>query len=118
MTLFHFERAYMIVDQYCVPFSMPVHVFQVPSLAGACLSGVALVQKRYPEGRPVPPAIAKTMQILAAFGIFWAIADRASQKAEKPNDVFWFRTSINVISCGLVIYLRKLMANVNAPILN
>jgi hypothetical protein len=86
----------------------------VPSLAAACLSGVALVKKRYKPDK-VPPAIAKTMQILAAFGMFWAIADRASQKADKPNDVFWFRTTINVISCGLVVVLRNLMANVNSP---
>ena len=85
------------------------NMIAVPSLALSTLSGVALVRRRYGWDKPAPVAIQRTMGVLAAFGVFWAVADRASQKATNPDDVFVFRTSINAISCGLVFLLRRLM---------
>ena len=53
------------------------HLIAIPSLALTTLSGVALVKRRYGDG-PAPLAIQRTMKVLGAFGVFWAVCDKAS----------------------------------------
>lgn len=93
--------------EYMVWVPFVDNLLAVPSLAVCCLSGVAKVKIRY--GAKVPTNMERTMKLLAAFGIFWALADRTSQAVEDSDSVFAFRASINVVSCALVLVIRALM---------
>jgi hypothetical protein len=83
----------------------------LPSLAVAVTSGVSMANKRFPG--PMPKAVTSTMQVLIAFAVFWALADRTSQRAKDPQAVFWTRAVINIISCAFVGVLHRLMYKIS-----
>eukprot|EP00931_Biecheleriopsis_adriatica_P028414 TRINITY_DN16945_c0_g1_i3.p1 TRINITY_DN16945_c0_g1~~TRINITY_DN16945_c0_g1_i3.p1 ORF type:complete len:131 (+),score=13.32 TRINITY_DN16945_c0_g1_i3:269-661(+) len=82
----------------------------MPSIGVTLASGAALTWLKFgSKGKPIPTRIRVSILLMLLLTIIWAVADRSTQHAKRPEDVFVVRCSVNLLESVLVCAMQLLM---------